>query len=509
MADSNNKRIAKNTIMLYIRMMVTMVVALFTSRVVLHTLGVEDFGIYNVAGGIVAMFTCLNGSFSSATSRFITYELGKPNKGNVVNVFSAAMTIHIVIAIVIFVIAETVGLWLLTEKLIIPEGRMSIAIFVYQVSVLTCMINITQVPYSASIIANERMNIYAYISIYEVVMKLVIVYLLVISPFDKLMLYAALLFLVQFSVTIIYRIYCIKRYDYTHFHICKDKALLKPMLSFSGWDIYGTVSTIVSVQGINLVQNTFFGTAINAAAGVANQVRTQVVGFASNFLVATKPQIVKFYAAGEIENMQNLAINAGKFSYLLLFLFACPLMIECEYVMGVWLVEVPDFAVIFCQLSFLYNLVSVMYQPCVHCIHAVGRMKLISFVSGTLFYLMIPVAYLFLRLGFGPEAPYVLNVIFMIVINGTYVGILHHHLKAFSISRYFYKVTVVCIFISILSVIIPLGIHLLLAPSIIRLVLVVMTSVLSLAVSTWYIALYTNQRQQLYAKGVQWIKSKL
>lgn len=495
--------------MLYIRMMVIMAVSLFTSRVVLHTLGVEDFGIYNVAGGIVAMFTCLNGSFSSATSRFITYELGKPNKGNVANVFSAAMTIHIVIAIVIFIIAETVGLWLLAEKLVIPEGRMTIAVFVYQISILTCMINITQVPYSASIIANERMSIYAYISIYEVVMKLIIVYLLVVSPLDKLMFYAVLLFVVQFTVAMIYRIYCIRRYDYTHFRICKDKTLLKPMLSFSGWDIYGTVSTIVSVQGINLVQNTFFGTAINAAAGIANQVRTQVVGFASNFLVATKPQIVKFYAAGEIDNMQNLAINAGKFSYLLLFLFACPLMIECEYVMGLWLVEVPDYAVVFCQLSLLYNLVSVMYQPCVHCIHAVGRMKLISFLSGTLFYLMIPVAYLFLRLGFGPESPYAVNVIFMIIINGTYISILHHYLKAFSISRYFYKVTVVCIFISMLSVVLPLGLHLLMRPSVVRLIMVIVTSVLSLVIFTWYIALNAEQRKQLVSKGLQRIRNKL
>lgn len=490
-------------------MMIIMAVSLFTSRVVLHTLGVEDFGIYNVAGGIVAMFTCLNGSFSSATSRFITYELGKPDKGNVANVFSAAMTIHIVIGIIIFIIAETIGLWILVEKLVIPEGRMPIAIIVYQISILTCMVNITQVPYSASIIANERMNIYAYISIYEVVMKLIIVYLLVVSPYDKLIIYAVLLFLVQFSVAMIYRIYCIRRYGYTRFHICKDKALLKPMLSFSGWDIYGTVSTIVSVQGINLVQNTFFGTAINAAAGVANQVRTQVVGFANNFLVATKPQIVKFYAAGEIDNMQNLAINAGKFSYLLLFLFACPLMIECEYVMGLWLIEVPDYAVIFCQLSFLYNLVSVMYQPCIHCIHAVGRMKLISFVSGTLFYLMIPVAYLFLRLGYGPESPYVVNVFFMILINATYIGILHLHLKTFSISRYFYKVTVVCIFISMLTVVLPLCIHFLMAPSILRLIMVVMTSVISLVISTWYIALNVNQRKMLLAKGLQKIKNKI
>lgn len=504
--SENNKRIAKNTLMLYVRMLVIMALSLYTSRVVLQTLGIEDFGVMNVVGGVVAMFSCLNGSFASSSSRFITFELGKPNKGIITDVFSGCMTIQIGLAIIIFIFLETLGLYLVLNKIVVPEGRMIAAIIVYQLSIFTCLINVTQVPYTATIIGHELMNIYAYVSVAEAILKLAIVYLLVISSFDKLILYATLLFILQASIAMSYRFYCYRKFKYIRFKLCKDKTILKPMLGFSGWDMYGTVSTMLSGQGINIIQNSFWGTIVNASVGVADSVKNAVLGFANNFLLATKPQIVKYYASGDIKSMQELAINAGKFSFLLLACFACPLIIECKYVMRLWLVEVPKYAVIFCQLSFVYSLISVMFQPCIHCIHAVGKMKIISFITGTLFYMMIPVAYILLKIGYSPVAPFISNIVIISIISLIYLIILNHYIKEFSILNYLKKVTFVGLFIVIMAVIAPLLAHYYIDEGFLRLVLVVVLSTTSLVLMTWVIGMNQSQRNYVLGKCMSIIK---
>ena len=260
---SNNKRIAKNTIMLYIRMFISMLVGLYTSRVVLATLGVEDYGIYGVVGGVVAMMGFLNASMSGATSRFLTFELGRGDKDRLAKTFSSALIVHIAIAIIVFILAETVGLWFLCNKLNIPEGRMEAAHWVYQFSILATMLSITQVPYNATIIAHEKMDVYAYMEILNVSLKLLIVYLLCIGNFDKLILYASLMLAVSILIMMVYRIYAIRQFPEAHFHWIWDKTYLRPLLSFSGWDLYGNACVIARQQGTNFLINIFYGVVFN------------------------------------------------------------------------------------------------------------------------------------------------------------------------------------------------------------------------------------------------------
>ena len=280
--QSSNRRIAKNTLALYVRMFLTMVVGLYTSRVVLATLGVEDYGVYGVVGGITSMLGFLNASMSGATSRFLTFELGRGDKKRLENTFSSAMIVHMGIAAVVLVLAETVGLWFLCHKLVIPPERMTAAHWVYQLSILSSMLAITQVPYNATIIAHENMNVYAYVEILNSVLKLLIVYLLTIGDFDKLILYAVLMLAVSVTVMMTYRIYCVRHYSESHFHWVWDKTHLKPLLSFFGWNIYGNFGSIASSQGINFVINAFLGVAVNAAVSIATTVSGIVNMFASN-----------------------------------------------------------------------------------------------------------------------------------------------------------------------------------------------------------------------------------
>lgn len=488
-AEDNNKRIAKNTAILYIRMFVILIVSLYTSRIILWSLGVSDFGIYSVIGGIVLIFTSLNGSFSGATMRFIAYESEVSDYVKIQRVFAAVLTIHIVIAGVILLLAETIGLWFMSEKLVIPPDRMHVAVYVYHISVITCLTGIIQIPYSATIIANEKMHTLAFISIYEAVIKLLIAYLMSMNPFDCLVFYSTSLFIAQLSVTFIYCIYCRMKFGYCRFHISKDFGIIKPILSFSMWDIFGTVSTTASSQGISFALNMFYGSTINAAAGIANQINIHISGFANNFLYAVKPQVVKYYARENISEMQRLATNAGKFAYFLLFLFGFPLIVECDYVVRIWLIDVPEYLVAFSQLSIIYNLIAVMYRPCIQCIHAVGKVRLMSFVTGALFYLTIPLAYIILKYGGTPKSPYMMNLIFISVISLTYLIILHHYVHDFSIRHYFLHVTGICILVSLLSMPLPIVIHYSLPQGVLRLCLVSISSVVSLLLCIYYFAL--------------------
>ena len=303
--QSTNKRIAKNTLMLYVRMIISTLVILYTSRVVLNTLGVDDYGIYNVVGGIVAIFSFLNSSMSGATSRFLTYEMGC-NNGKLSKIFSSALYIHIGIAILILVAAETVGLWFMNNKLVIPDDRMFAAHVVYQCSVISMMVTVTQVPYNASIIAHEKMDVYAYIELLNVFLKLGIVFILMIGRFDKLILYAILVLVVSILIAAIYRIYCTKKFSECHLSGSPDMQIIKPMLSFSGWDLFGNMSVSVRQQGTSIILNMFYGPALNAAIGLANSVQNVILSFANNVIMAFRPQIIKQYAEQNIGRMQSL-----------------------------------------------------------------------------------------------------------------------------------------------------------------------------------------------------------
>ena len=329
----NNKRIAKNTLLLYFRMLFLMAVSLYTSRVVLNALGVEDFGIYNVVGGVVAMFSVLSGSLSTAISRFITYELGKGNKENLNKIFSSAVTIQFGLAGIIILLAETIGIWFLNIKMNIPEVRMEAANWVFQFSILTFAINLISVPYNASIIAHEKMSAFAYISILEAVGKLTIAYLITISPIDKLIFYAILMCAVALVVRLTYGNYCKRHFSECTYHFSWDKLLLKQMFGFAGWNFIGASSAILRDQGGNVVINLFCGPTVNAARGIAFQVNNAVNQFVTNFMTALNPQITKSYASGDKEYMMTLIFQGARLSFYMLFLLSLPILVNTHYIL--------------------------------------------------------------------------------------------------------------------------------------------------------------------------------
>ncbi len=402
----NNKRIAKNTLLLYFRMLISVIIGLYTSRVVLNTLGVEDYGIYNVVGGIVAMFSFLNTSMSGATSRFLTYEMGKTTSNKLHETFSSAILIHIGIAIIILIIAETIGLWFLQNKLIIPEERMFAAHLVYQFSILSMIINVTQVPYNASIIAHEKMGVYAYVELLNVSLKLGIVFILLIGSFDKLILYAILIFIVTTIIAITYRIYCKK-----HFKECTIKwklhlNIIKPMLSFSCWDLYGNMTVSIRQEGLTMLLNIFYGPILNAANGIAMNVHGIILGFAYNVITAFRPQIIKQYAENNIQNMSSLVVNATKFTLCLYLLIAIPLFTEIDYVLKLWLKTVPDHTAFFLRIILICSFFKLGSNIINIPIHATGKIKKLSFISGSFFLLSIPILYIFMKLNMGSDLSY-------------------------------------------------------------------------------------------------------
>ena len=368
MSHQDTKRIAKNTIFLYVRMIITMLITLYTSRVILNVLGVEDYGVYNIIAGIVVLLAFLQTAMTNASQRYITYELGKGELESVKKVFSMSMTTHITISLLIFFLAETIGLWFINTQLNIPANRMLAANWVYQFSILTFIVNLIRIPYNASIIAYENMSFYAYISIIESILKLLIVYVLCISPSDKLILYAILLCGVAIICTFIYKIYCCKKFltcNYTYFW---DKKLYWQLMRFSGWTMLGGISNVSAQQGGNILLNMYNGVVSNAAFGIANQVSYAVYAFSSNFQIAFNPQITKLHAVGDSLHLNNLVNKASLFSYYLMLLFAVPFMINTEIILKLWLKNVPEYTVGFCQLMVVYQLIDAFQAPLNTCL---------------------------------------------------------------------------------------------------------------------------------------------
>ena len=403
--------------MLYIRMFISMLVGLYTSRVVLATLGVEDYGIYGVVGGVVGMMGFLNASMSGATSRFLTFELGKGDKERLAKTFSSALIVHIGIAIVVLILAETVGLWFLSNKLNIPAERMQAAHWVYQLSILSAMFGITQVPYNAAIIAHEKMDVYAYVEILNVSLKLLIVYLLCIGNFDKLILYASLMLAVSILIMMVYRIYAIRHFPEAHFHWIWDKTYLRPLLSFSGWDLYGNACVIARQQGTNFLINIFYGVVYNAASGIATTVQGTISGLAFNIILAFRPQIIKQYAKGNVEDMSKLVGNAVCFTTILFGCMSIPLILETHYIMKAWLGVIPEKSEIFCQILLIASFLGLLNNIWNTCIHATGKIKEISIFSGTFFLISLPIIYVVFQFKAPVESAYLVFILSIVFVN--------------------------------------------------------------------------------------------
>lgn len=457
---SSNKTIAKNTIMLYIRMLLSMVVGLYTSRVVLQTLGVEDYGIYGVVGGVVSMFSFLNAAMSGATSRFLTFEMGKAKRNKDQNseggnqklqltplqkTFSSAMIIHVGIALTVLLLAITIGLWFLNHKLVIPDGRMTAAYWVYICSILGMFISVTQVPYNAAIIAHEKMDVYAYVELLNVFLKLGIVYLLLIGNFDKLILYAFLMLGVSVIVAMTYRIYCLKHYFETHFHWVIEKHIIKSITSFSLYNLFGNFGWVVNNQGTNFAVNMFFGVSFNAGASIAATVSGVVNGFAANIMTAFRPPVTKAFAKEDYDEFEKLLNWAIKSILIIYSLIAIPVCITADRLLQVWLVEVPPYAVIFCQLMLLSLYWEIFKQLIVMGIHACGRVRAVSLISGIMYCINPFVIYMCFKFGLPASFAYI-SAIFMHMVVGIFdVFIMKSEIKNVPILGYFQSLAYVTI----------------------------------------------------------------
>lgn len=399
---SNNKRIAKNTLLLYVRMLFTIVIGLYTSRVVLNVLGVSDYGVYNVVGGIVAMTAFLNSALTAASQRFISYELGTDDKEQQNITFSTSVTIHILMALIIFVVAETFGLWFLNTHLNIEENRMVAANWVYQCSILSMMLTVMSVPYNACIVAHEHMRAFAYIGIMETISKLLVVYLLLVINSDKLITYAILIFLVSLIVRFTYGLYCKHKFEECTYHFMFDKKTFKDMFSFAGWSIVGNFGFCMKDQGLNIVLNLFFGVMVNAARGVAVQVNALIGNFSSNFTMALNPQITKQYAAGNIGESMKLVYTGCRFSFYLMAFIATPVLVNLDYLLRLWLGIVPNYTVQFLALSLIVGMINAMVSPITTALQATGRIALFQTLICGLMLCELPLAYFILHNGGKP-----------------------------------------------------------------------------------------------------------
>lgn len=410
----NNKRIAKNTLFMYLRMLITMIVSLYASRVILNTLGISDFGIYNIVGGVVVLFTFINSAMSTGTQRHLSYELGKPGQGNITDVFNACLHIHIWLSIIVFILAETIGLWFINTQMNFPVDRMEAVNWVYQFSILGCLANIIRVPYQASIIAYERMSFYAYMGILEAVLKLVIVYLLLIFSMDKLMLYSVLTFSVILLVTLWFSLFCHKVFTRIRIEKVRNKQLYKKLISFSGWAMFGSVANLGLQQGLNVIINIFYGVGLNAAVGVANQVNSAVMSFVGGFQQALNPQLIKSQAGGDKERQMKLICESSKLSFLIMFIVAFPLLMNLDYVLTLWLGHYPPHADSICSLIIIGALIECLSGPLWVTIFATGNIRIYQIVISIILLMNVPISYVGGRLGMSPESMFLIrNIIYV------------------------------------------------------------------------------------------------
>lgn len=500
-----NKLIIRNTLLLYFRQFIVLFVALFTSRVVLKTLGIEDYGIYGVVGGIVSLFGFINASLSSATSRFITYEIGKGNDTLLRDTFSSAVLCHFCIALVVIVLSETIGLWFLQHKMVIPDGRFGAALWVFHLSIISAAIGITQVPYSASIISHERIDIYAYLEIVSVFLKLLIVYLLTIGTIDKLILYSVLNFLLTIGVAMYYRIYCLRRFQECHFSHVINRPLLKRMLSFSGWDLFGNLSVSARTQGVAILINMFFGVAANAASSIASQVQGAVMTFSSNILISVKPQIIKSFAADDYIRTKSLLINSTLVILYLMCLITLPLVAEIDFVLDLWLVEVPPYCSVFCSLVLVFNLFSALAMLYLTISHAAEKNKLPSLINGTMYIMAVPITYAVFRLSSIVWFPYFYNVLTMLIGLVIVAKLACKYLPVLSVKEVFtlfLKNGLLILFTYGVLVLIRISID----PSWWRFLLVVFTSTASLLLLALFVGINRDNRNELirFFKTKKW-----
>lgn len=452
---ANSKRIAKNTIMLYIRMLLMMAVTLYTSRVILKVLGVDDYGIYNLVGGFVMLFSFISQALTSAIQRFLNVALGRSDKEYYQIIFSSSINIFLLLSILVIIIGETVGVWFVNTQLNIPDGRMEAAKWVFQLSLFVFIVGILRTPYNASIIAHEKMNFYAYISIIEAVIKLGVVFLLQLFDFDKLIMYSILFLASIILVNIIYMIYCHRQFAECRYKWIWDRRLFGELLSMSGWSLLGQLAAVGRTQGENFIINRYYSVSANAAKGVSSQLTGALQQFVTNFQTAFRPQLIQTYAAGEMHDHVKLLFRACKFSYYLMLLIAVPAIFNIEFILATWLTEIPKYSVGFCVWGLVSYLLSALYSPLTTTIYAHGKIRNYQLAIATIHLLVLMTGFLVLKKGFAPYSIVIVGVCFQVVI--LMVCMYHNfRLSHIKVSTYFHLVILPTILTTLLSIVLPL-----------------------------------------------------
>lgn len=493
-SQGSNKTIAKNTVFLYVRMLIIMVVTLYTSRVILQALGIDDYGLYQAVGGVVGFLAFISNALAGATSRFITFALGKGDSEELKNTFATTLTSHLIIGLFIVLIAETIGLWYVYNNMVIPEERFAAAIIVYQISILTAFITIIQVPYYAEVIAHEKMSVFAYVGIVEAIGKLGIVFLLSIGSIDKLVLYAVLLLIVQFGIFGFYVFYSRRNFKESVFRLSFDKELFGQIFSFSGWSLFANGAIALSNQGILLLLNLFFAPAVVTARSISLQVNNVANQFVTNFRTAANPQIVKKYAAGDTAGSKNLLLESTKFSYYLMLFIAIPLVFLANPLLHLWLVEVPEYTVVFLQIVIVQSLFQVFDTSFYTALYAKGRIKENAIISPTTSFLCFPIVYILFKNGASP-----LSLSWAYLVCYAVLGLIIKPILLNKICDYTLKEVLqvfgVCFLVTIIAISIPSVVyHLIGVETIVNCSVILLVSLISVAIAVWTLGMTNSMR---------------
>lgn len=475
-------------------MLLIMAVNLYTVRAVLNILGVEDYGINNVVGGIVTMFSFLTGVMVSASQRFFAFELGRKDFEKLNNYFNLTLWCYVIIAVVVLFLAETVGLWFLYTKMIIPVERMAAAEWVFQFSIISFMIQMILIPYNSIIIAREKMNIYAYVSVVEVLLKLGVVYMLLIFSFDKLKLYSVLNCSVSLVISLFYILYCKCKYSETKLTLYWNKSMFYELISYCGWNLLGALSAVLRSQGINILLNLFFNPTINAARAIAFQINNAINQFVNNFFQAVRPQITKLYAIGEKENFVILIFRSSRFCYYLILFFAIPLLLETPYILGLWLKIVPEYTILFTRLVIITAIVESISYPLMSAIQATGKMKWYQITTGGLLLINLPISYIFLKLGFPPQVTMIVSIVLALFSQISRV-FFAKILFGMSIRKYMNNVVFLILSVTIPSLFFPMLLLWITPSSFLRLTATILLSTLVCFNGIYFLGITKNERQ--------------
>lgn len=498
--SANNKRIAKNTLMLYVRTLFVMVISLYTSRVVLQVLGVEDYGVYQVVGGLVAMFSVISSSLSSAISRFITFEIGRGDVERLKRIFSTSIIIQLCLCVIVALAVEIGGLWFMHTEMQIPAGRLDAAEWVLHCSVLTFCLNLLSIPYNACIIAHEHMKAFAYVSVVEAVLKLGILFLIVYSPIDSLVTYAILLTVVAALIRLAYTVYCHKHFEETKTKLIFDKSIFKEMFGFSGWSFFNNTSFILNNQGVSMLMNVFFGVTVNAARGIAIQVESAVLQFVNNFTTALNPQITKSYANGDLDNMYKLVCRGAKFSFFSMLILSLPIILEANQILSIWLTKVPEHTVIFVQLSMIMGMCDCIgttgYTACM----ATGKLKRYSLTLTPLIVLEFPLSWLLFYYGASVESSYYLYILIKLLVLFVRMYLMQRMI-GLNCLMYIKGVFFPIVLTTLFSIILPILIIIFMDEDILRFFILLIVSAISVIVSVLFLGMTRIERNMIIQKS--------